>query len=81
MDKECFQLTNLPEPTPCFKKAGGTPCKGAGCLVIDHIKKLQDKGIEKSSYWQRILPHSVCRINSLSPNNGEFKQRLGLSPG
>ena len=76
MDKECFQLTKLPEVTPCFKKAGGTPCKGKGCLVIDRLNELQGRGIEEGDYWKRILPHSVCRISSLSPNNEEFKQRL-----
>lgn len=74
--KECFQLTSLPEPTPCFKKAGGTPCKAKGCPVVDKISELKGKGIEINEWWRNMLPHSVCRISSLSKDNGEFNQRL-----
>lgn len=75
-NKECFQLTSLPKPTPCFQKAGGIPCEGEGCPVTDRINELKGKGIEISEWWKKMLPHSVCRISSLSRDNAEFNQRL-----
>lgn len=41
MIKECWQINNLKEYTPCFKKAGNTPCEAPGCPVLDRVR---DKG-------------------------------------
>ncbi len=76
MAKECFQLISLPEPTPCFKKAGATPCETEGCPVIDRINELRKRDIKIDDWWKNMLSHSVCRISSLSRDNSEFKQRL-----
>ncbi len=76
MDKECWQLKNLSEPTPCFRLAGNTPCYTPGCSVIDRIDELKRNGIEIDSWWLNILPHSACRLSSVFPNNQEFLQRI-----
>ncbi len=79
MNKECWQLENLLEPTPCFKQAGNTPCDTPGCSVIDRIKELREKGVKIDAWWLNILPHSACRLSSVCPNNQEFLQRTSQS--
>ena len=74
--KECWQLINLEKPTPCFKKAGNTPCNAPGCPVIDKLKELKELGLPVDEWWLKMLPHSVCRISSLSPDNQEYLQRV-----
>jgi hypothetical protein len=76
MEKECWQLRNLKEPTPCFQKAGGFPCSATSCLVEQRIQGLELKGIEIDGWWKQILPHSVCRMSSLSTDNQEYLERI-----
>lgn len=72
MSKECWQLTNLAEPTSCFKDLKG-PCLEDDCLVERRIQELTDMGIEVDDGWRLILPHSACRKSYLSPYYREHK--------
>lgn len=75
MAKECYQETYSHLKTPCYKKAGGTPCITNGCPVGDEIDKLKKKKILVDTSFLVLLLHSTCRISSLSSDNNEYINR------
>ncbi len=74
--KPCWQIAFLPKPTPCFTRAGGVPCEAPGCPVDDAVAQLQAKGKQVTLDQITQLCHSVCRISSLSEDNGEYIDRM-----
>jgi hypothetical protein len=75
--KPCFQQNFLILPTPCFIRAGSTPCESSGCLVSD---ALNGKKVEQTNFDDMVLIeglcHSACRISSLSEDNDEYLERM-----
>lgn len=71
--KFCWQTDYLAEPTPCFKKAGGTACETPGCTVSDRLTEI---GGASDPQLIILMCHSRCRISSLSQDNGEYFERV-----
>lgn len=74
MNKECWQLAQGTF-TPCFLRKGSLPCSAPDCLVETRVEELEGRGIKIDEWWKNMLPHSTCRISSVSLDNEEYLER------
>jgi hypothetical protein len=43
--------------------------------VETRVEELEGRGIKIDEWWKNMLPHSTCRISSVSLDNEEYLER------
>lgn len=76
--KECLQLNNEFEMTPCFCMAGKTPCSLNFCPAKEWLKMNPEGPTEKALHFYCVLSKFYDYQNIFQVGKGEFLTRTNV---